>query len=88
MKYLISYDLVGPDQDYPTLWDELENLGANRILDSQWAVRLRDYKAKEAREGAVYLFNRLSSVLDDDDILLVTLLTPATVSRNLLSDMP
>ena len=38
MKYMISYDLVAPGKDYQTLYDELENLNAKRVLKSQWVL--------------------------------------------------
>ena len=36
MKYMISYDLVTPGKDYQTLYDELEEFSAKRVLESQW----------------------------------------------------
>jgi len=36
-RYLVSYDLRQPGQEYPALIKRLEDLGAVRILKSQWA---------------------------------------------------
>ena len=54
MKYMISYDLVAPGQDYQTLYDALEEFSAKRVLESQWVFNrvsttpsnLRDYFLK------------------------------------------
>lgn len=37
--YLVSYDLRIPGRNYQPLWDELNRLGAVRVLASQWVVR-------------------------------------------------
>jgi hypothetical protein len=37
--YSVSYNLVAPDKDYKALYDELERLGGQRLLQSQWAMR-------------------------------------------------
>lgn len=36
--YLISYDITEKNHDYQSLWDFLDELGARRILYSEWAV--------------------------------------------------
>ena len=36
--YLISYDLIKPEKDYPDLIGHLEDIGAKRILFSEWAL--------------------------------------------------
>lgn len=36
--FLISYDLDKPGQDYPRLIERLEQLGAVRVLLSEWIV--------------------------------------------------
>ena len=38
--YLISYDLNKPEKDYPKLIDYLEQIGAHRVLYSEWLVRI------------------------------------------------
>jgi hypothetical protein len=67
MRYLISYDLDKPGQDYHRLIKELERLGAARVLYSEWlfkststAVQIRDY---------------LQGFVDGNDMLLVVELT-------------
>jgi hypothetical protein len=75
-KYLISYDLDKPGQDYPRLIKELERLGATRVLYSEWvwqststAVEIRDY---------------LKSFIDSNDMLLVVALTGEAAWTSLL----
>ncbi len=48
----VSYDLLGTNRDYQSLYDELDRLGAKRILLSVWALKttasceqLRDHLA-------------------------------------------
>jgi hypothetical protein len=36
--YLLSYDITEKNHDYQSLWSWLEQLGAVRILYSEWAV--------------------------------------------------
>lgn len=36
--YLVSYDLDKPGQDYPDLIARLEQLGAQRVLYSEWLL--------------------------------------------------
>jgi hypothetical protein len=39
MRYLISYDLMTPGKDYKDLWKALREIGAIRILESEWLTR-------------------------------------------------
>ena len=66
MRFVISYDLNRPGQNYTTLWEALEQLGAQRILQSQWIVR-RNTSAQE-------LNNFVWQYMDQNDRLLVTCL--------------
>jgi len=66
-KYLISYDLDKPGQDYHRLIKELERLGAVRVLYSQWVFRSTS-PAKQIRDW-------LKSFIDGNDMLLVVALT-------------
>lgn len=66
-KYLISYDLDKPGQDYPRLIKELERLGALRILYSEWIFR--------STSTAVEIRDHLRSFIDSNDMLLVVALT-------------
>lgn len=62
-KYVVSYDLNRPGQDYPELWDALKQLGAKRVLLSQWAVH--------AKGPATALRDLLWGYMDNTDRLLV-----------------
>jgi hypothetical protein len=66
-KYLISYDLDKPGQDYSLLIAELERLGAIRVLYSQWILR-NESSAKAIRD-------HLKPFIDGNDMLLVVALT-------------
>lgn len=66
-KYLISYDLDKPGQDYPRIIKELERLGAIRILYSEWIWK--------ATWTAVQVRDHLKSFIDSNDMLLVVALT-------------
>lgn len=51
MLYIISYDLIAASADkYQALYDELERLGAVRVLWSQWAVRLTNTSPSALRD--------------------------------------
>ena len=49
MKYLISYDLRGKNRrdDRRSLDEFLDDWGAERVLESQWAIELDDTTAHE-----------------------------------------
>jgi hypothetical protein len=66
-KYLISYDLDKPGQNYHPLIKELERLGALRILYSEWILR--------NSASAVDLRDHLRTFIDGNDMLLVVALT-------------
>lgn len=83
MKYLISYDLTGPDKDYPAVWKEFESLKAKRVLDSVWIVSLSD--CHDASAGAALLLNRLRAVFDGDDGFVIVQVTPAACGANLFA---
>ena len=63
--FSISYDLI-KRVDYESLWVELERMGAERFLVSQWAVRSADGVTASA------LRDQLSRFIDDHDRLFVT----------------
>ena len=50
MRYLISYDLRTPGKDYARLYEALEGIGAKRVLDSAWAVRVTNMGAAGIRD--------------------------------------
>ena len=63
MIYLISYDLVGEEKDYPNLHKKLNELGASKVLESQRVV--------ESEMTVRQLAKSLLEFLDEDDKLLV-----------------
>ena len=65
MRYVVSYDLNRPIQNYPQLTQALVALGAKRILLSQWLVRTNTYNAST-------LCRHLWTFMDGNDRLLVT----------------
>jgi hypothetical protein len=66
MRYLISYDLNVPGHDYQMLFDELERLGAKRLLQSQWIT-----PALDETFTALGLRDRLWALMQYEDRLLV-----------------
>ena len=66
--YTISYDLDRPGQNYTRLFARLQQLGAVRVLLSQWAVK--------TTWSAVQLRNDLRQHgIDGNDRLLITQVT-------------
>ncbi len=65
MLYIISYDLNAPGQNYEPLYDALRDLGARRILASQWAVDRDNTSCRQ-------LYSHLARYVDANDKLLVT----------------
>lgn len=65
--YLISYDLDKPGQDYHALIKELERLGAERVLYSEWLFK--------STSSAVQIRDYLQKFVDGNDMLLVVELT-------------
>ncbi len=63
MRFLITYDLRKPGQDYQPLWDALGGLGAVRLLESVWYVS-GNYTSLQLRD---YLWK----FMDANDLLLV-----------------
>ena len=63
--FSISYDLI-KRLDYESLWAELERIGAERFLVSQWAVKRADSVTAAA------LRDQLSRFIDNEDRLFVT----------------
>ncbi len=62
--YLISYDLDKPGQNYARLIARLEQLGAFRVLFSQWAL--------QTTWTAIQLRDDLRLYTDANDRLLIT----------------
>lgn len=60
---VVSYDLNRPGQDYQSLFTRLQQLGAKRILYSQWMLT--------TSMTAVELRDDLQRFIDSSDMLLV-----------------
>jgi CRISPR associated protein Cas2 family len=61
--FFVNYDLV-KRKDYQTLWDRLEQWGAQRVLLSTWAIKRDNVTAAQIRDD-------LCKYIDNDDRLLV-----------------
>lgn len=77
--YLISYDLVKPEKDYPKLIDFLEKAGAKKVLLSDWMLKTAD-----SREA---VFNAAKAHIDGNDRLMVSALDSAIGTGNLLHSL-
>ena len=77
--YLISYDIAEKDAfEYDNLWAKLRQMGAKKILYSEWAV-------KGASASGVY--NELAPLIQGKDRLLVQGMTnEATWDKLMISD--
>jgi hypothetical protein len=70
--HVVSYDLNTPGQNYPAIVTRLKQLGAVRVLYSQWMLR-NSMTAAELRDD-------LRSHIDDNDRLLVIDATSAPMA--------
>ena len=72
--YLISYDLDKPGQEYEPLTNRLKQLGAVKVLYSEWVLK--------TTATAVDIRHDLMRFIDSHDMLLVVGLTgcPASTS--------
>jgi len=61
--YFISYDLMN-DKDYKTLSNELEKLGAERVLLSLWCLKKSNTSAEKLRD-------HIGGFIDNDDKIVV-----------------
>jgi len=67
MKYLITYDLNKPGQDYRSLFDSIKSLGVwNHALQNTWFVDT-PYNATQVRDT-------LKRVVDGSDKIFVTMI--------------
>jgi CRISPR-associated endonuclease Cas2 len=76
MLYLVSYDLTAPGRDYRSLGDRLQQLRAERVLNSQWFVI--------SSATALDLTRELLQFVDRTDRVLVTEITQQSAWRTLL----
>lgn len=77
--YLISYDIAEKDAwEYDALWAKLEEMGAVKVLYSEWVIR---------GASATSVYNELASLIQKKDRLLVQGMTgEATWDKLLISD--
>jgi hypothetical protein len=63
--YLVSYDINEKDKkEYEPLWDVLREMGAVKILYSEWIV-------PGDADGAGKIYDQLATIIKEDDRLLV-----------------
>jgi hypothetical protein len=79
MRYLISYDLLAPGKDYKPLWKALTDIGAVRVLDSEWV-------ANRTNTSPLGLANYCTQFMDANDRILVTEMPDNYAYRSLLAD--
>lgn len=75
-KHMISYDLLAPGRDYTSLTKRLTELGATRVLLSQWILK-HTASAEQVRDD-------LMRFIDSNDRLLVSVLTGEAAWSGLL----
>jgi len=79
--YLISYDIKSYDKDeYPNLWAKLEELGATKILFSEWVI-VRNVGQSTAIYDAI-----APCVIASDRLLVQELTKDATWDKLLITD--
>jgi CRISPR-associated endonuclease Cas2 len=74
--FLISYDLTEPGKNYPRLSARLTELGAERVLYSEWMI--------STTWTHVQLRDDLLNFIDATDRIMVLQLTKTAAWRNLL----
>ena len=79
--YLISYDIADKDKDeYEALWNKLEELGAEKILYSEWVL-------VDSVGNATEIYNKIAPLTRQSDRLLVQEVTKdARWDKLLISD--
>lgn len=78
--YNISYDLSAPDRNYEPLYAEIKKLGScARPLKSTWLV--------DSQLTEIQIRDRLISVIDRNDHLLVTILARGAAWFNIPGDV-
>lgn len=75
-SFLVTYDLTGPERDYPKLIEHLKSYGTySRAVKSTWLI-VSDLSCEDIR-------NAVAKQLDSDDKLLVVELTGSAAWLNL-----
>jgi hypothetical protein len=64
--YLVSYDLIKPEKDYPDLINTLTGIGAKRVLYSEWM-----FSRSNTSTSKVFDYVRSNGKMDGNDKLLV-----------------
>jgi hypothetical protein len=77
--YWIGYDLDKPGQDYTDLISRLKQLGAVRVLKSDWLLGHDETNPKQIRDDLIRF-------LDDNDRILVTELKNNAAWHDLLAN--
>ena len=75
MRYVISYDLQVPGQNYANILRLLKELGAEPILLSQYVLRRENTSARE-------LLDRFRSAIDANDRILIICLDSTEVAEH------
>ena len=78
MRYLISYDLMAPGKDYKPLWKALGEIGAVRVLESEWSVN-------HSNTTPLQLANYCLQYMDANDRILVTEMPSNYAYKNLIA---
>jgi hypothetical protein len=78
MRYLVSYDLLTPGKDYKPLWNALGELGAVRVLASQWSLNHNN-------TTPLLIARYLEKEMDANDRLLVTEMPDNYAYKNLIT---
>lgn len=77
--YTIGYDLLGKNADYSGVEAALGDLGATRVLESQWMVKLQNTTPKKLRR---YLEKRIEAKHKGKYRLLVIRVSAGVNSRS------
>lgn len=79
MRYSISYDLRAPGKDYKSLWKALADIGAVRVLESQWLT-------SRGSTTPLVIANYCLQHMDANDRIFVTEVPDNYAYRSLLAD--
>lgn len=86
--YLISYDLASASrEDYQMMEDMMLQWGGQKLLQSQWAVRLPNTNAAEIVHRIINGQPRLLFLGDDDRLLVTPLDIPNSDGWQLITDL-
>ncbi len=82
MIYLVTYDLNSPGQKHKEITERIENSGLPyaHILTTTWLVATKEHNANT-------IYDNLQDLLDKNDYLFVTAITPTDMQGFLDEDM-